>query len=183
VEEKVFRMKYRFNFIISQLCLLLITSVTLFAQGILAVDELVPPAHQSDAFRQFTTRPYSELSKILYLIDRFGSTDVEILYDGHYYHARFAKQVARWFLFHHYRKETAEQWIWRWCNKTVVTNNLIWVRFQDGTSRLAREVLLEELGALEKAYFEQYSAKESTFDVKLLNQVQGQLTPAAESES
>ncbi len=36
----------------------------------------------------------------------------------------------------------------RWCNKTVMGGNLIWVKLPDGNSKLAREILLEELKVL-----------------------------------
>jgi len=137
-------------------------SLALFAQGILATDSWPPPLEDSKAFQQFSGRPYSELSKIIYLIDRFGDHKIEVLYDGHYYSAGFVKQVARWFLFHHYRKETAEQWILRWCNKTVPSGNLIWVKLPDSSLKLAREILLQELEFLEKRHTQKNQPQEET---------------------
>lgn len=106
------------------------------------------PLLESQAYKQYRNRPVSELSKIIYLIDRFMNSDIEVLYDGHYFKAQFAGRVARWFLAAHYRKEKAEQWIMRWCNTTVPAGNLIWVKLPDGSFVLSREILLEELKKL-----------------------------------
>src|SRR3989338_5969742 len=96
----------------------------------------------SPAFEQFLMRPKSELSKILFLIERFGDQSVEIRYDHHYYTAEFSARVARWFLTRNYKKETGHQWIMKWCNRSVPGGNLIWVKLPSGKSRMAREVLL-----------------------------------------
>lgn len=104
----------------------------------------------SPAFEQFLMRPKSELSKVLFLIERFGDQPVEIRYDHHYYTAEFSARVARWFLTRNYKKETAHQWIMKWCNRSVPGGNLIWVKLPSGKNRMAREVLLQELNDLEK---------------------------------
>jgi len=114
-----------------------------------AYQQWMQPLQESVAFKQYQTRPKSELSKLLFLIERFGNTDFQILYDGHYYSTRFAKQVARFFLVSRYEKEKAEKWILKWCNKTVFGGNLIWVKFPDGSTKLARELLMEELKVLD----------------------------------
>lgn len=131
--------------------LLLIVQGTLFAEGILALYPSFTPLHESAAYQQFRNRPVSELSKLIYLIDRFGASDIEVLYDGHYFSAVFSARVARWFLSRHYRRENTEQWIMRWCNTTVPAGNLIWVKLPDGKFALAREILLQELKDLELA--------------------------------
>ena len=153
------RVSWRFRSIFFAMTFSGMMSVSLFAQGIFAVEQWPAPPTQSQAYKQFTSRPYSELSKIIYLIDRFGDAGIEILYDGHYYQARFAKQVARWFLFHRYKKETAEQWIQVWCHKSVFSGNLIWVKLADKSMHPAREVLLEELKALDTDFKEQQNQK------------------------
>ncbi len=156
---EVGRVSWRFRSISFAVAFLGMMSVTLFAQGIFAVDLSPSSPRETPAYKQFINRPYSELSKIIYLIDRFGDTEVEILYDGHYYKARFVKQVARWFLFHRYKKESAEQWIQVWCHKSAFSGSLIWVKLPDKSMRLAREVLLEELKILDEEYKKQQSQK------------------------
>jgi len=58
------------------------------------------------------------------LIDRFARADIKIRYDNHNFNAAIASRVARWFLLKHYRKQTAEEWIIRWCNTSIFTGNL-----------------------------------------------------------
>lgn len=38
----------------------------------------------------------------------------------------------------------------RWCNTSVLSGSLIWVKFPDGSFKLSREVLLTEIAELEK---------------------------------
>jgi hypothetical protein len=123
-------------------------------------NDWLPPLKESFAYKQFALRPYSDLSKLVYLIDRFMEADIQILYDGHYYSAKFAKQVARWFLISHYKKEKPEKWVMQWCNKTM-SGNLIWVKFSDGTLQPSREILINELKVIEKVYIENQVAQKS----------------------
>ena len=120
-----------------------------------------PSLRESGAYQQFKLRPVSDLSRLIFLIDRFSDTGVEILYDGSYYKAKFAARIALWFLSTHYKKETPEQWIMRWCNVSVPANNLIWVKLPGGKVRLAREVLMEELKALDRALAEDAQTTDS----------------------
>lgn len=113
------------------------------------------PVRESPAYRQFKLRAVSDFSKLLYLIDRFGSSDIQILYDNHYFKASFVARVSRWFLNRNYRKETPEEWVMRWCNTSFPAGNLIWIRLPSGKFRLAREVLFEELATLEKIIAEE----------------------------
>ena len=114
------------------------------------------PLRESTAYAQFKMRPLNDLSRLIYLIDRFSDTGVEIIYDGNYFKAKFAGRIAMWFLSQRYRKETPEQWIMRWCNVSIPANNLIWVKMPSGKVRLAREVLMDELKALGQAVEEDH---------------------------
>ena len=134
---------------------------TLSAAAVAPVYPKFPPMQESIAYQQFRTRPLTENSKLLYLIDRFAASDIEISYDGHYYSAEFTGRVARWFLARRYQHETAEQFIMKWCNASIPGGNLIWVKFPKGRFRLAREVLLEELKVLNKLLAEQSDSKTS----------------------
>ena len=124
---------------------------TLFSSKPFFLYSGVEPLRDSSAYRQFKLRDVSDFSKLVYLIDRFGSTDIQIVYDNHYFKATFAARVARWFLKRNYRKETPQEWVMRWCNTSIPAGNLIWIKLPDGKFRLAREVLFEELAALEQA--------------------------------
>ena len=115
---------------------------------LLAAEDGLTPLKESTAYQQYKMRPLSDHSELIFLIDRFADSDIEIVYDGHYYSAAFVGRIARWFLSRHYKKEAAEKWVMTWCNTSVVTGNLIWTKLPGGKFRLAREVLLSELKAL-----------------------------------
>ena len=108
------------------------------------------PLGESMAYRQYQRRPKNELSKLLFLIDRFAQSKVEIIYDGFHFPAAKAAGMARWFLSRNYKKQTAEEWIFQWCNTTVPRGKIILVKLPDGSTELGREVLLGELAALER---------------------------------
>ena len=118
-----------------------------------------PSVLESKAYHQFNGRPVTEFSKLLYLIDRFEHSPIEVVYDGHYYQAVFAAKIARWFMARNYRKETVQEWIMRWCN-TSIGGKLIYVKFPDGKFRLSREVLMDELKSLDAAMKEAELAAE-----------------------
>ena len=107
-----------------------------------------PPSLASKAYQQFVLRPRSELSKLICLIDRFADSNIQILYDDQYYPASFIAPIARAFLASHYNHESAEDWVARWCAVSIPDGNPIWIKFQDGNSYRALDVLLEELKVL-----------------------------------
>ena len=108
------------------------------------------PIRESKAYQQYKLRPVSEFSKLIYLIDRFHTCDIEIVYDGHYFKAPFAARIARWFLATNYKKESSKDWIMRWCNTTIPQGTPIYVKLPTGKFRLAREVLIREIEDLDK---------------------------------
>lgn len=99
------------------------------------------------ALENFRTRPASEYSKLLYLIDTFGNSETEILYEGHAYKARAVSPLVRWYIAKNYRKEKAEDWIKKWCHRSD-KGERIWVRLEDGRLRAARDFLMEALDKL-----------------------------------
>jgi hypothetical protein len=105
---------------------------------------------ESKAYKKFSVRPYSNLSKIHYLIDRFGEAQIEIVYDNQTYAAAFATTVARWFLARNYKKQTPEEWVNQWCSRSIVSNKLIHIKLPDGKFLLAKDVLLQELQELDQ---------------------------------
>ena len=50
----------------------------------------------------------------------------------------------------------------RWCNTSIPAGNLIWVKLSDGKFRLAREVLLEELAALDQIIYQDIKTAEAS---------------------
>ena len=113
-------------------------------------DPALSPLEDAKAYKMFLMRPYSELSKIVFLIDRFKESKVKVVYDDIYFDAAFAARVAKWFLSQHYRKENAREWIMLYCNQSLVDHKLIWVADEKGGFKLSREVLLSALQELEE---------------------------------
>lgn len=104
----------------------------------------------SDAYQQYLLRPRSEYSKLLFLIDRLGVvSDVDVLYDGIHYKMDFIAPFARIFLSRNYHDETAQDWVMKWCNRSVRLSELIWVDLPNRKVKLAREILIGELKALD----------------------------------
>lgn len=129
----------------------ILSAVCLAVPAPAAAVSFLPPAAESQAYKDFTNRPPSDFSKLLYLIDRFGSSHIEIYYDGYYYKAKAASLIAKAFLVVHYKKETVPEWLLRWCN-TSVGGEIIYVKLPDGSFRRAHEVLTEEWEMLEKRH-------------------------------
>lgn len=103
---------------------------------------------ESKAYRKFENRPPTDLSKILYLIERFEATDMEVNYSGHYYKAHAAALIARFFLATHYKKETVSAWVILWCHRSI-DGQLIYVRYPNGKFSLSRDILIREWKNLE----------------------------------
>lgn len=109
-----------------------------------------PSIRESKAYKKFAVRPLSNLSKLLYLVDRFGESEIEIVYDNQTYKASFANTVVRWFLARNYKKQTPEEWIQKWGSYTIGSNKLIYAKLPNGEFRIAKEILMEEMALLEQ---------------------------------
>lgn len=109
-----------------------------------------PPIQESKAFQQFILKPVSELSKLIYLIDRFGESKIEVQYEDHYYAAPFVGRFVRMFLAAHYAQQSADYWLSEHAVTSMHSGKLIWLKFPDGSFKLAREVFANELKALDQ---------------------------------
>ncbi len=117
-----------------------------------ASESFLPPLRESEAFKQYQKRHQSELSKLIYLIDRYKDTKVQVLYDGAYYDTDIAVRIVRWFLGQNYKNgQTSREWIERYATTTIMYGTPIFFKLPDGTLRLARDLFWEELQALEEA--------------------------------
>ena len=119
--------------------------------GLAAPEQSLQKVLQSKAYHNFRKRSVSEKSKILYLIDRYQYSGVKIMYNGIYFDSPMAAHVARWFFFRFYKNETVEQWLVKWCHRSVPSGQLIWCKFPDGSFRLSKDVLSEAFAELEQA--------------------------------
>lgn len=129
-----------------------------FAKSTVAFYPGFPSIEESKAYKKFMRRPVSDFSKILYLIDRFSEAQIEVIYEEQAYNVAFATTVARWFLARNYKKETPEEWINKWCSRSVFSNKLIFVKMPDGKYRPAHEILKNEIQDLNELLNQAQSA-------------------------
>lgn len=104
----------------------------------------------SAAYHTYQKRSKSELSKLLFLLDRFRVMDLEIIYDGRVYDTEFALKAARKYLQKNYRKEQAMDWVSKHTYRSIHAGDVILLRFPGGEEKQLRDVFLNELEALEK---------------------------------
>lgn len=110
----------------------------------------LPPIQESFAFKQYAFRKPNELSKILYLLDRFKNADYRVLYNGMEYDAVTALKYARQYVSRNYRQENALAWIRSNAYRSNPEASIIYLKLPDLTTRELRDVLLEELRELEE---------------------------------
>ncbi len=127
-------------------CLLL----TLFSAQQLVWAESMPSIEKSEAFQRYSRRPTTELSKLIFLIDRYKNSELKVMYDGHEYTAVESAGYAKTFLSKNYKKGAADYWVKNHCYRTEPAGNIIYVKFSDGSKRPLKDILLEDLGRLQK---------------------------------
>ena len=113
-----------------------------------AFETALPPLSESPAFQQFSKQPKSELSKLIFLLNRFKESRVTVFYDKHQYTAAEASKIAKDYLVRHYHKEPAEYWIRNYLHKTPKGNEIL-VKGTDADIRHALDLALQELKTLE----------------------------------
>ncbi len=123
----------------------LFLAAPLFADG-----AALPSLEKSRAFIQYERRPQSELSKLIYLIDRYKDSELSIFYEGQLYDAATAAKYAKNYLRKNYKKGTAENWVSRHCYRSTGQGSVIYVHYPDGAKRIMKDVMLEELAFLAK---------------------------------
>lgn len=111
------------------------------------------PIGESQAFESYKKRIKTELSQLIYLLDRFNVPEMEIKIDGNTYQAEKAFPFAKAFLAVYYRKEKAEVWIQKYCYRSPFTNQVMLGCMKDEKCISGRDLLLKELKELRK--FEQ----------------------------
>ena len=110
------------------------------------------PELQSKAYERYLQRSPSELSKLIYLLERYKDTDIKVIYDGNEYDALEGANYAKRYLAQHYnKKENAEKWLKIHAYRSTPAGNVIYFKFSDGQRRPMLDVLLEELRLIEKA--------------------------------
>lgn len=100
------------------------------------------------AIQQYSLRPESELSKILYLLDLFKGSKVLVVYDGVEYEYKVALKYSREYIARNYKNEDAEKWILKNASKSLQTNKPIYVKNSEGQLKQLSDILVEELKKL-----------------------------------
>lgn len=120
-----------------------------FAGSALSADADLLDSERAKAVEQYRRRPESDRSKLIYLMERFRDTDVQVVYDGYNYGARESAVHARQYIARHYKKGRAGDWVREHAYRSNPGGQIIYLKFPDGRIQTLRDVLLEELTMLE----------------------------------
>jgi len=109
------------------------------------------PLKTSAAFSQYQKRPKTELSKLIFLMDRFKGCPAEVIYDGQHYDSDFALKAAKSYkASHNKKKQAAEEWIRENAYRSDPGRQVILYKEPKREPRPLRDILLGELEALKK---------------------------------
>ncbi len=107
--------------------------------------EPLAPVESSEAFKRYQNRKKSELSKLIYLMDRFRGTGYKVIYDGVEYTSDQAAQESRKYIAKNYKQEEALQWVRNNAYRSNPGGNVIQVKTPQGEVQLLRDLLITEL--------------------------------------
>ena len=113
--------------------------------------EGLEPVEQSQAYQEFLKKPGNDLAKMICLLNYFRTAPITVQFDGIDYTAQAAYPFGLVYLMTHYRNEDPEQWAKKHCYRSLFGDNIIFFKFQDGSSRAARDVILEKYHELQEA--------------------------------
>ncbi|OQA40518.1 MAG: hypothetical protein BWY49_00845 [Candidatus Omnitrophica bacterium ADurb.Bin314] len=126
-------------------CLLVLAPLSLRAQ---------PPVRESAAFEQYLKKPKGEFAKLVCLLNYYRTGDFTVRFDGFDYTPSFAFPHAKAWLFTHYNKENAAQWVRKHCYLSPFERKVIYVKFPGYDYEVARDMILRDLAELEQAIAE-----------------------------
>lgn len=109
------------------------------------------PVEQSPAYQEFLKKPENDLSKMICLLNYFRTAPIVVQFEGIDYTAEFAYPFGLVYLMTNYRNENPEHWAKKHCYRSIFSNKIIYFKFQDGSSRPARDVIIEKFHELEEA--------------------------------
>lgn len=127
----------------------LLYTFVMLLMGQIAWAQSLGPVQSSNAYKQYQNRSSSELSKLIFLLDRFNAPGVEMRIEGNVYTSDKAFPYSKGYLAKNYKKEKAEDWIRQHCYRSTGNNEIIYMRVDGGDFKPARDVLIEELKGLE----------------------------------
>ncbi len=105
---------------------------------------------EQSAYEKFLKRSKSELSKLIYLIDKHRQEEFYVVHDGVEYESNWALMQARRYLAENYRKEDASEWIKAHAYRSMYGGHIIYWKTSKANVRPLRDVLLEDLEELNK---------------------------------
>ncbi len=108
------------------------------------------PVQESEAFKRYQNRKKSELSKLIYLMDRFRGTGYTVIYDGIEYTSDQAALESRKYIAKNYKQEEALSWVRNNAYRSSPGGNVIQVKTPQGEVQLLRDVLVSELEMLQR---------------------------------
>ena len=113
--------------------------------------EGLEPVAQSQAYQEFLKKPANDLSKMVCLLNYFRTAPVVVRFEGIDYTAEAAYPFGLVYLMTNYHNENPEDWAKKHCYRSLFGNNIIFLKFQDGSSRPFRDVVIEKYHELEDA--------------------------------
>lgn len=113
--------------------------------------ENLQSVEESQAYQDFLKKPSSDLSQMICLLNYFRTAPVIVQFEGTDYTAQAAYPFGLVYLMTNYRNENPEEWAKKHCYRSLFGNNIIFFKFQDGSSRPARDVILEKYHELQEA--------------------------------
>jgi hypothetical protein len=118
--------------------------------AVFGADGLEPVA-QSKAYQEFLKKPGNDLAKMVCLLNYFRTAPVIVRFEGVDYTSEVAYPFGLIYLMTNYRGEKPEAWARKHCYRSIFSNSVILFKFQDGSSRPARDVILDKFVELEEA--------------------------------
>lgn len=116
----------------------------------LGVEGLEPVA-QSQSYQEFLKKPPNDLAKMICLLNYFRTAPVMVRFEGIDYTAQAAYPFGLVYLMTNYRNEKPNDWAKKHCYRSIFSNKIIYFKFEDGSLRPARDVILEKFIELEDA--------------------------------
>ncbi len=114
-----------------------------------ASEPILKPYKESQAYKQYERRPKNELSKLIYVMDRYKGSSYKVVFNNVEYESAEALKYAKSYVAKHYHKENAESWIKDHAYKAP-SGDVIYIKDTAGKLTPLRDALVAELKPLTK---------------------------------
>ncbi len=116
----------------------------LTAAAAFSTSVVLPPYQETNAYKQYQRRPKSELSKLVYLMDRFKGSAYTVIFNQVEYDSEVALKHAKSYIAKNYDKENASEWIKEHSYRSP-SGQIIYLKDPDGKTQPLRDALISEL--------------------------------------